>query len=360
MVSLHTRFKKGAAMSAQKKLGVALFGMGWVAGEHIKGYMNSPRCEIKALASRKRESAQQKKDIYSLDCDIVDTYDDLLERDDIDIISMCSPNFLRTEEIIKALKAEKHIFAEKPIAHTLDDLKSIKSAYDKAKEKYKVKTIVGFVVEYYDQFLCTKSLIEKGGLGKVYFIETDYWHELGPSWWRAWSWGPNTKKGGGAASLISGCHAIGAMMSIGGDVEEVFCYETRGHREDFEYAPTYASVVKFKNGAIGRTGASLEVTSPYFFNIVIHGTKGSILNEKFYTREFFAGQEGYQSFNCTLINSGEVTHHPFSATINAFIEDIDHDRDSRIRLDFGLKVHEVAFALIKSAEIGKPVRLPLL
>ena len=118
--------------------------------------------------------------------------------------------------------------------------------------------------------------------------------------------------------------------------------------------------MKFTNGTIGRTGANLEVTSTYFFNIVIHGTKGSILNEKFYTGEFFAGQEGYQSFNCTLINSGEVTHHPFSATINAFIEDIDRDIDSRIRLDFGLKVHEVAFALIKSAEIGKPVKLPLL
>ena len=93
---------------------------------------------------------------------------------------------------------------------------------------------------------------------------------------------------------------------------------------------------------------------------MIHGTKGSILNEKFYTKDFFAGQEGYQTFNCTLINSGEASHHPFSATIDAFIEDIDHDIDSRIRLDFGLKVHEVAFALIKSAEIGKPVRLPLL
>lgn len=347
-------------MSAHKKLGVGLFGMGWVAEEHIKGYMNNARCEIKALASRKRESAQAKKDAFGLDCDILDTYDDLLERDDIDVVSMCSPNFLRAEEIMKACNAEKHFFAEKPIAHTLDELKSIKSAYEKAKAKYKVKTIVGFVVEYYDQFLCTKSLIEKGGVGKVYFVETDYWHDLSPSWWKAWSWGPYTKKGGGAASLISGCHAIGAMMSIGGDVEEVFCYETRGHREDFEYAPTYASVVKFKNGAIGRTGASLEVKSPYFFNIMIHGTKGSILNEKFYTRDFFAGQEGYQTFNCTLINSGEASHHPFSATIDAFIEDIDHDIDSRIRLDFGLKVHEVAFAFIKSAEIGKPVRLPLL
>jgi len=347
-------------MAEKKKLGVGLFGMGWVAGEHIKGYMNNPRCEIKALASRKRTSAQEKKEIYGLDCDILDTYDDLLERDDIDIISMCSPNFLRPEEIQKAFKAEKHIFAEKPIAHTLEDLASIKGEYEKAKKKYGVKTIVGFVVEYYDQFLCTKSLINKGGLGKVYFIETDYWHEVSPEWWRAWRWGPNTIEGGGAASLISGCHAIGAMMSIGGDVEEVFCYETRGHRQDFEYSPTYASVVKFKNGTIGRTGASLEVTCPYFFNIVIHGSKGSILNEKFFTKEFFAGQEGYQSFNCTLINSGEVTHHPFTATIKAFVDDIDHGHDSRIRLDFGIKVHEVAFALIKSAKTGQPVKLPLL
>jgi predicted dehydrogenase len=160
--------------------------------------------------------------------------------------------------------------------------------------------------------------------------------------------------------LISGCHAIEAMMSIGGDVEEVFCYETRGHRQDFEYAPTYASVVKFKNGAIGRTGASLEVTSPFFFNIVVHGTKGSILNDKFYTKDFFAGQEGYQAFNSSSINLGEAYPNAFLAAIDAFIIDIDQDIDSRIRLDFGIKVHEVALALIKSAETGKPVKLPLL
>ncbi|UCB45379.1 MAG: Gfo/Idh/MocA family oxidoreductase [Spirochaetota bacterium] len=341
------------------KYGVGIFGIGDVAQEHIKGYIRNPLTEIKALASRKKESARAARAKFNLDCEILDSYDQLLERDDINIISMCSPNFLRVDEIKKAIDARKHFFAEKPIAHTLEDLKSIKNYYEKA--KYDVKTVVGFVIEYYDQFLCIKSLIEKGGIGKVYFVETDYWYELGPEW-TAWTWdpGPYTKKGGGAASLISGCHAIGAMMSIGGDVEEVFCYETRGHRQDFEYAPTYASVVKFRNGAIGRTGASLEVTSPFFFNIMIHGTKGSILNDKFYTKEFFTGQEGYQTFNCSSIDIGEAYQQAFSAAIDAFIKDIDQDIDSRIRLDFGLKVHEVAFALIKSAEIGRPVKLPLL
>ena len=94
--------------------------------------------------------------------------------------------------------------------------------------------------------------------------------------------------------------------------------------------------------------------------MMVLGTRGSILNDTYYTKEFFAGQEGYQTFNCSLITIGNAYHHAFSATIDAFIEDIDHDIDSGIRLDFGLKVHEVAFALIKSAETGNPVKLPLL
>jgi predicted dehydrogenase len=344
---------------SKEKLGVGVFGIGWVAGEHIKAYMNNPRCEIKALASRKKESAEAKKSELNLDCDILDSYDDLLKRDDIDIISMCSPNFLRAEEIVKACEAGKHFFAEKPICHNIEELKNIKAAYIKAKEKYNIKTIVGLVVEYYAQFLSIKSLIEKGGLGDVFLVETDYWHELGP-WWSGWSWGVNTKKGGASASLLGGCHAIGVLLRIGGDAEEVTAYNTWGHRKDFEYAPTYTSIIKFKNGIIGKTGGSFEIESPYFFNIIIHGSKGSVINDKFYTKEIFAGQEDFQKFNCTLINSAEVSHHPFTAAVNAFVNDIDNDVDSLIRMDYGIKVHELALALDLSADTGKPVKLPLL
>lgn len=346
-------------MTKDGKYGVGVFGIGWVAGEHIKAYMNNPKCEIKALASRRRESAQAKKDELNLDCDILDSYDDLIKRDDIDIISMCSPNFLRAKEIVKACEAGKHFFAEKPIAHSLDELKIIKTAYEDAKAKYKVKTICGFSVEYYAQFLCIKSLIEKGALGKVFLVETDYWHEIGP-WWHGWTWGCYTKKGGPSTSLLGGVHSVGAIIRIGGDVNEVYAVETCGHRKEYEYAPTYISVLKFKNGAIGKTGGSFEIESPYFFNIVIHGSKGSILNDKFYSKELFAGQEGYQSLNCTLINSGEVSHHPFSAIVDAFVEDIENDVDSKIRLDFTIKVHEVCLAIDKSAETGRVVKLPLL
>ena len=346
---------------SKEKLGVGLFGMGWVAGEHIKGYISNPNCEIKALASRKRESAEKKKAMFNLDCDILDTYDDLLKRDDIDIISMCSPNFLRAEEIIKACEAGKHIFAEKPIVHNLDELKAVKRAYEEAKSKYKIKSIVGFVVEYYAQFLCIKSMIEKGAIGTPFFIETDYWHELGP-WWPGWRWnpGPYTKKGGSSVSMLAACHAIGVLMRIGGEVDEVHGYGTWGHRKEYEYPPTISSSVKFKSGAIGKTGGSFEIECPYVFNIIVHGTKGSVLNDKYYSKEIFAGQEGFQNLNCTLIDSGDVAHHPFSATVDAFVEDILNDIDSKIRLDFAIKAHEVGLAIDRSVETNEIVKLPLL
>lgn len=344
---------------SKDKLGVGVFGMGWVSTEHIKGYMRNPRCEIKALASRRKESAEARKAEFNLDCDVASSFDDLLKRDDIDIISMCSPNFLRAEEIIKACEAGKHFFAEKPVAHTLDELRAIEKAYENAKAKYKIKSVVGFVAEYYNQFLCIKSMIEKGALGDIFFVETDYWHELGP-WWHGWTWGAYTKKGGPSVTLLGGCHSLSVLMRIGGDVEEVHGYGVWGHRKEYEYPPTVTASVKFKNGAIGKTGGSFEIECPYVFNLIIHGSKGSILNEKFFTKDVFAGQEDFQTFNCTLINSGEVTHHPFGQVIDAFVEDIDNNKDSKIRLDYAIKVHEVGLAIDKSVETGETVKLPIL
>ena len=128
-------------MSAKNgKYGVGVFGIGWVAGEHINAYLSNPKCEIRAIASRSRETCENKKQELGLTCDIVDSYDELIARDDIDIISLCSPNFLRADEIIKACKAGKHIFAEKPIVHTLDELKAVKKAYSEAVEKYNIKS----------------------------------------------------------------------------------------------------------------------------------------------------------------------------------------------------------------------------
>ena len=111
-----------------KTYGVGVFGIGWVAIEHIKALVNNPHMEVRALASRRKESAQGAKDQLRLACDILDSYEELTRRDDIDVIDICSPNALHAEEAISAAEAGKHVIIVKPIAMNLEELKAVRKA----------------------------------------------------------------------------------------------------------------------------------------------------------------------------------------------------------------------------------------
>ncbi|MHC4356918.1 MAG: Gfo/Idh/MocA family protein [Planctomycetota bacterium] len=334
--------------------GVGVFGIGWVAGEHIKAYVQNPHTEVRALASRRKESAQARKGELGLDCDILDDYESLLKRDDIHIIDLCTPNFLHAQEAIDAASAGKHVVIEKPIAMNIAELRAAKDAVVKAG----VKSQVGFVSRWNPHVRSIRSMIDKGGLGEIFYTEVDYYHEIGP-WWSGWNWGANTRKDGPTASLVAGCHAVDLLYHLGGEVEEVFAYGAFGHRKDYEYEPTYAAVVKFKNGKIGKTGCSFENECPYVMNIVLHGSKGSVLNEKFYTKDWFPGQEGWQNFNTVYLDSGDVAHHPFKEMVDDLAEALVNDTETTANIHEAYKSHEICMAIDRSIETGQIVRLPL-
>ena len=120
-------------MARKKKLGAAVIGAGWVAGEHIRAYLNNPHVELKCVHSRFQWELDQKKERFGLTCDLwVNRLDELLAREDIDIVSLCTINFLHAEQAIAAAEAGKHILIEKPICITLEELKAIKADVKKA------------------------------------------------------------------------------------------------------------------------------------------------------------------------------------------------------------------------------------
>ena len=338
-----------------KTYGVGIYGIGWVAGEHIKAYLQNPHFEIKALASRRRQSAQAARDRLKVVCDIHNSFDELLKRDDIDIIDICSPNVLHAEQAIAAAQAGKHVLIEKPIAMNLAELEAVKDAVVQAQ----VKSQVGFVCRFNPHVHSIRRMIEQGALGDLYYTEVDYYHEIGP-WWSGWKWQANTREGGPSASLLAGCHAVDLMSYLTGQaVTEVFAYGTFGHRKDYEYEPSYAAVVKFANGKIGKTGCSLENECPYVMNIQLHGSKGSILNEKFYTKEWFPGQEGWQEFNTIYLDSGDVSHHPFKEMVDDLAEALINDREAQANIHEAYASHEICLAIDRSIETGVAVTLPL-
>lgn len=337
-----------------KKIGIGLHGCGWVSTEHIRAYLADPRVRIVAISSRRVESARAKREECNLDCEVLPGFADLLARKDIDAVSICSAAHCHPAEVALAAKAKKHMLIEKPVALNLKDLKAMRDAVRKAK----VRTVVSFVLRWNPYIQMVKSLVADGALGRIFFVEGDYYHDYG-DWYSGYSWS-RTKEMGGSPMVLGGCHAIDAVRWVAGDVAEVMAYATRGHRKDLEWLPSIVGVMKFKSGAVGKIGCSLEMPMPYQFNFLVHGSEGVIRNERIYSRQRFPGQRGFMQIPTVMPDSGEVSHHPFQGEISHFVDCIVKKKESFINLEDAVKTHEVAFAFDMSAASGKSVKLPLL
>ena len=153
-----------------RKLGVAIQGAGWVAGEHMKAYAQNPHTEVVAICSRTRGGAELKLAETGVSCRVCDTYAEMLADDQVDIVSVCTPNHLHAAEAIQAAQAGKHILLEKPISLSLEDLRALRQAVCKAG----VKTVVSFVLRWNPLFETIKALLADDAVGRIFYAEVDY------------------------------------------------------------------------------------------------------------------------------------------------------------------------------------------
>ena len=338
------------------KLGVGIVGPGWAGGEHIKAYLNNPRVQIVSLCGRDQGRTGAKMKEAGLECALDTDYEEMLKRDDIDIVSICTPNDLHVEEAVMAAEMGKHMLIEKPIALDLDGLKKVRNAVRKAG----VKTVVGFVLRWNPLYQTIKPLIEDDAIGRIFLGEVDYFHGIGP-WYKQYEW--NVKKSIGGSSLLSaGCHAVdGLRWFVDDEAAEVTAYSTRSNSKDFqyEYDPTTIAIIKFQGGAIGKVASSLECVQPYVFNINLVGDKGTIKNNQLYSHKM-PGQTGFATIPTILPDSGDVTHHPFSGEVDHLVDCIQNDEESHVNVEDSVKTHEICLAAEISAREGRSVKLPLL
>ena len=335
------------------KYGAAIFGAGWVSGEHLKAYVNNPHVEVVAIGSRKEASARARAEELGLSCKIYTDYDQLIADPDVQLVSICTPNNLHAEETIKAAEAGKHIIIEKPVATNLEDLRAMHQAVQKAK----VKTVVSFVLRWNPLFDVIKALLSQGAVGKIFYAEVDYWHDVGP-WWTGYSW-VTSREMGGSSMLGAGCHAVDALRYFTGDeVAEVSAYSVKVNPV-YEYDENIVASLKLKSGVIGKVSSCFSCQMPYNFNIDLLGDKGSIRNNRLFSKLLLPGQTDFATIPTICPDSGDIEHHPFQGEIDHFVDCIINDVESYVNLEDAVKTHEVCLAADQSAEEGRPVSLPL-
>lgn len=334
------------------KIGVAVLGTGWVAGEHVKSLQKVADCEVVGLCSRTPEGAQAKAQAWGLEkARIYTTYAELLADPEVQAVSICTPPNQHPEQTILAAQAGKHILLEKAVANDPQSLGRMLRAVDTAG----VKTVVSFVLHWNPEFLWIKRMVEAGAIGDIFYAEVDYWHHIGPQYGQ-YMW--NVKKEiAGSVWLSAGCHAVDSMRwFVGQEIVEVTAYANK-RNPAYEYDTNAVGVVKFANGAIGKLSASFDVQSPYAFNIDLLGEKGAIRDNRIYAKEFFAAQTDWITVPTIRPDSGDVSHHPFDGEIRHFLDCVRTNVESPLNLADAAKTHAVCYALEQSATEGRPVKL---
>ncbi|HLH72107.1 MAG TPA: Gfo/Idh/MocA family oxidoreductase [Chloroflexota bacterium] len=341
-------------MAAAKRLGIGVIGIGWVAREHIKAWKNNPHCAVVALASHSVANATSAKETHGLsDARLYTDWAELIRDPRVDVVDICSMNHLHVPQGVAAAEAGKHVLIEKPAANDLAGLRQLERAIDASG----VKSLVGFELHWSPYFESIRSMRDNGFFGSIFYAECDYFSGNQDKWYQGYHWVKTREKGGGALPA-AGCHAVDAIRQfVQSEAVEVFAYSGNFTRV-MEWDPTIVTLIRFADGTIGKVGCILEGNVTYQFNVRLHGSKGTLVNDRFLT-SFIPGQTGWAQFPTILPDTPEVSHHPFQAELDHLVDCIREDRTPTVDIKDAVKTHEIMFAAEQSAREGRPVKLPL-
>jgi predicted dehydrogenase len=339
-----------------KKYNVGVIGHGWVATAHIPAINATSLGQVTAVYSSRELDSNELSLKYGGTVTAYNDLDAMLANPDIHAVSVCSYPYDHAKQVLAAAKAGKHLIIEKPLCLSLKDLRAMQKAVQQAK----VKTCVCFECRYSSQFVATKAVIDQGLLGKLHYGEVDYYHGIGP-WYGQFRW--NTRKDAGGSSLLTaGCHALDALLlCMGDDVAEVTSYDTKSSNKIFapyEYTTTSVTILKFKNGAIGKCAAVVDCLQPYYFHTHLVGSEGSLLDNKFHSMKLGTNRHAWSSLAMKLLDSGDVSDHPYQSQFEAFFNALDKGKEMPLTsFADAARSHEIMFAADQSAKTGRPVKI---
>ena len=358
-----------------RPFGVLIHGAGWVASQHLAACAAHPLTRVVAVSSRTVESAQRR--VAEAGLADVACYDDLahgLAHPGVDIVCICTPQHLHAEHAIAAARAGKHLVIEKPAANSVEELREMQRAVRSAG----VRTVVSFVLRWNPLFREMKRRMREGEIGRPYYVEADYISHNG-NWWSGWN-DARTVSGGVSAMLVGGCHAVDALRWFASDGEftaarpvEVFAvrggYRKGSTREyspvthtwsdeapPMEYDGLEVALVTFDNGVVGKISVNADCIVPYRFPVRVFGDRGTFFDNRVWSPGTTATPT-WDTIPGIQPDSSDVSHHPFRAQLDHFIECLVQDVESHCNLDDAALTHEVVFAAQTCYQSGRTVRL---
>jgi len=275
-----------------ERLRVGVLGMGFMGGTHtqawqrVKATFNLPiDIEMKALFDMSESSLALNGARYEFERTTQD-WREVCEADDIDVVSICTPNFAHLEAAELALSTGKHVWCEKPMATSIADAEAMVALAEAGKAQG-LKTILGYNYMKSPTLLAIKKLIEDGVIGDIVHFNGVYTEDFMcdmdmPHSWRL------TKAGGGKGALGDmGSHQVSMAIWLCGPIREVASrlqtvHHQRpdmntGEMKQVETDDQFSAIGTFDSGALFTLHTSwLGQGHKMQLGFEVAGTKGAI------------------------------------------------------------------------------------
>ena len=351
----------------QDMLRVGMVCAAGIGANHIACWMSlEKRAKITAVMDVAADLAQNSAHMAG-DVPWTTDLEELLARDDVDAVDICSPPFAHADQIVAAARAGKHVLCEKPLTVNLDGADRAIAACKEAG----VKLVLAFPRPFSAASRRVKEMIETEELGRPIRIYSS--HHMRAEWIRkrtGWFWDPKLSGGTVIEGIIHDFHFLPWLF---GPAERIYAEAGTFLYTDREPTLPDDQVVvlwRFKNGAIGVIDGGANQPSNYGGHTSIFFTKGGI----------HLGRGGGMR-----IHRGMLDYHPVVEEVHAFgpigddthlqttaynpsghLGEIEHfadcvldDKEPETPGETGRYALECAWAAIKSFQTHQPVTLPL-
>ncbi|MDG4756631.1 Gfo/Idh/MocA family oxidoreductase [Micromonospora sp. WMMD710] len=318
---------------------------------------------------------------------------DLINRDDIDVVDVCTPGDSHAEIALAALAAGKHVLCEKPLANTVAEARAMTAAAETARAAG-VRSMCGFNYRRVPAVTMMRQLVADGRLGVIRHVRATYLQDwiVDPQFPLVWRL-QKDRAGSGALGDI-GAHIIDLTQFVTGQritgvsaVTETFVKERPLPAESSGLAATVDGgtsptgpvtvddaavfVARLDGGALATYEASRFATGrKNALRVEINGSLGSVIFdlERLNELEFYDATRPAleQGFSRILVTEGDHPYmsawwppghiigyeHSFTHEMRDFIEAVATGVDPTPSFADALQVQLVLDAVTRSAEVG--------
>jgi predicted dehydrogenase len=383
---------------AKRALNVAIIGYKFMGKAHSQAWREAPlffdvpvRPVMKLACGRHEDQLRAFADNWGWEETSTD-WQEVVARDDIDIVDISTPTHLHHDIVVAAAKAGKHVFCEKPVAL---DSGQAKAMYEAAQ----ASGVTHYLNHNYRRcpaVVLARQMIEQGKLGRLFHWRGTYLQSwiIDPTFPLIWQLRKETAGAGPHADLNS--HSVDLARYLVGEIKTVAAMTTNfvserpvpDEADETAFsAVTKATkkgrvtvedaafmVVEFENGALGSFEASRFATGRKNFNCFeIYGEKGAVAFnlERMNELQYFSSDDPTccQGFRTILVTEPEHPYvaawwppghiigyeHEFVHAVVDFLKAVDSAAEIRPNLFDGMKIMQVLDAGLASAASGKRV-----